>query len=135
MMRQRAYHPSEVKIQGLIPFIFMLKRQQRLSKKKDFENIFRTGYFFYGKALGIKFKDNGLSFSRFAVIINSKVSKKAVTRNRLRRQIGEIIRLNLVEIKIGYDIIIIVRPGLVDEKFPKIKQSLIELFKKAKLYG
>lgn len=113
----------------------MLKRIYRLSKQKDFKDIFKNGAFFSGPKLSLRIRKNNLSFSRFAVVAGLKISKKAVERNRLRRQIWEILRTNINGIKKGFDIVIITKISLLNQKYRQIESEISEIFKKAGIYG
>ncbi|MDD4607180.1 MAG: ribonuclease P protein component [Patescibacteria group bacterium] len=111
----------------------MLAKPFRLTKRKDFENIWQKGKGRLDQFLGIKFLANDLENSRFAFIVSLKISKKAVQRNKVKRQLREIIRLNLDKIKPGYDIIINTRPGILKLTYQELDQTLIDLLKKLKL--
>lgn len=111
----------------------MLKKLHRLKKKKDFDIVFKNGKSKFSKILGIKIFSNNLDESRFGIIVSKKVSKKAVERNKIKRQIREILRLSLSEIKPGYDIIVIVSPNIMGSTYDKIKDSLFFCLKKISL--
>lgn len=111
----------------------MLKTN-RISRDKDFDRAFKIGQSFYTKTFGIKAVDNGLGVSRLGVLISTKVSKKAVVRNKLKRQIKEIIQKELPGLKSGKDLIIIVFSQILDKNFEEIKEALLGALKKLKLY-
>jgi ribonuclease P protein component len=111
----------------------MLKPQNRLRKKKDFDNVLKRGKGFYGSRISVKLAKNKLKSSRFAFVVSTKVSKSAVKRNRLRRQLREIIRLRLDQIKPGYDVVIMARPASLGLKFEELTKELVKRFKKASL--
>lgn len=69
----------------------------------------------------------------FAFIVSKKIDKKAVGRNRLKRQLREIARQNLSKTKNGYDIIILARKTLMENSGGNIKAEIKKLFKQAKL--
>lgn len=102
----------------------MLKQENRISHNKDFDRAFKTGQSFYSKILGLKVVDNQLVNNRIGILINTKVSKKAVVRNKIRRQIREIIKEKLSNLKEGKDIIIIVLPPIIDREFSEIKEII-----------
>ena len=102
----------------------MLNKNNRISRNKDFDRVFKLGRSFYGKIIGLKAVDNNASFNRLGILISTKVSKKAVVRNRFKRQIRRIIQEQLANIKEGKDIIIIVFPEILDKKFQEIKDFL-----------
>lgn len=49
--------------------------------------------------------------SRIAVVVSKKVHKSAVGRNRIRRKIYEIIRLQISDLKPAHDMVVIVTSG------------------------
>ncbi len=112
----------------------MLKKSNRITKDKEFDRAFKTGQSFYTKLFGIKAADNGLESVRLGVLVSTKVSKKAVIRNKLKRQIREITRRELPALKNGKDIVIIVFQQILDKKFEEIQESLISGLKKLRLY-
>lgn len=111
----------------------MLPNENRLRKEKEVELVFKTGRSVFDTVCGFKFLKNNLSVSRFAILVGTKVSKSAVKRNRARRQIREIIRLNLLKIKTGLDFVFIVRPEVKDKKYEDLEKIIIGGLKKARL--
>lgn len=71
--------------------------------------------------------------SSFGISISKKVSKKAVVRNRIKRQIKGVIRSHLQEIKAGWQIVIVVRPKAIECKYEHFLRELEELLKQAKI--
>jgi len=113
----------------------MLKKINILRKDKDFNNVFQGGKASYDKIIGIKIIANQLKNSRFGILVGNKVSKKAVERNKIKRQIREIIRLQLDKIKPGFDVLVISLPAILGKDYQKIKQSLDGHFRKLGLYN
>ncbi len=111
----------------------MLPKENRLKKKKDFENVFKKGKGFKEKFLFLKIRKNELNVNRFGFAVSLKVSKKAVVRNKLKRQLREIVKAKLPQVKPGIDGIIVVLPGLEDKNFQQIEEIANKLFKKAKI--
>jgi len=109
----------------------MLIKKNRLKKKRDFENVFKKGKSFKQGFLLLKMINNKSEKIRFGFIISQKVSKKATIRNKLKRQISEIINSQIKKIKKGIDGILITLPGLEEKTFSEIKENIDKLFKKA----
>ena len=86
-----------------------------------------------GKFMIVKAMDNNLSRSRVGFIVNNKIDKRATARNRIKRQLREIIRLNLFKIKGNNDIIIIVKPAIKEKSSAEIKAEMGYLFDKLRL--
>ena len=110
----------------------MLPFKCRLKKKKDFENVFKSGKGFKEDSLYFKIKKNNLKNSRFCFVVGKNISKKAVERNKIKRQLREIIKKNLDEIKINADCVLIVMPG-AESDYNKLEKIVNKLFKKAGL--
>jgi len=99
-----------------------LSVKNRLSKKRDFDTVFKEGKIIKGSFLFIKVADNGGKMSRFGFVISSKISGKAVIRNKLRRELSDFIRLNMNKIRVGYDIMVVIRNGTVGAS--KLREDL-----------
>jgi len=112
----------------------MLKKSNRLKKKEDFDRVLKEGKAFKESFLLLKIKKNKLISNRFGFIISQKVSKKAVARNKIKRRLSELIRINLDKLKKGIDGIFIVLPGLEKKSFKELKEIIINIFKKAELF-
>ncbi|MBU0531239.1 MAG: ribonuclease P protein component [Candidatus Uhrbacteria bacterium] len=112
----------------------MLPIEHRLKRDKDFQVLFKSGKGAHGSVCGAKWKRNGLGVSRFAVVVGTKVSKKAVVRNRLRRQIREMIRLRLGEFKPGYDLVLIVKAAALGKKHEELEWAVLSLLKKTPVF-
>lgn len=112
----------------------MLKKVNRLTKNKEFENVFKNGASSYNKLLGVKLTKNSLSFNRFGIIISNKISKKAVERNKIRRRIRSIIESELSFFKEGFDCVIVVLPLILAKKQEEIKKALDFSWAKLKFY-
>ncbi len=109
----------------------MLKKESRITKKKEFDQIFLKGKSRYTDILGVKSLENGLTFNRFGLIVSNKVSKKAVIRNLLRRRLRSIVYK--LELKNGFDCLVIVQKNMLDKSQTEIEKSLILCFKNLKL--
>jgi ribonuclease P protein component len=71
--------------------------------------------------------------TRLGISISRKVSKKAVSRNRIKRQIRVALRQILVDLKPGWDCVIIVKPGIEPCNSLQFLQELKQLFAKAEV--
>jgi len=111
----------------------MLPREYKLKRDNDFKKIFKQGRYSRSGFIGIKFLKNDLKFNRFAFVIGLKISKKAVLRNKIRRQLEEIVRLSFDQMEIGFDVVILVEKEIINKNYQEIKKEIINLFKKIKL--
>lgn len=111
----------------------MLARKNRLKSKKDFDQVFKKGKSFKEDFLVLKIKcgESEPMESRFGFIISKKVSKKAVIRNKIKRMLGEAVRLKMDRLKRGADIILITLPGIEKKDSREINKNIDKLFKKS----
>jgi ribonuclease P protein component len=71
--------------------------------------------------------------SCFGISISKKVSKRAVVRNRIKRQLQAVIRQHLHHIEPGWQVVIVVRPSAVECEFDDFLRELEYLLKKLKI--
>ena len=108
----------------------MLPVKNRLTKKKDFEMVFKRGKSLKEGFLLMKFFCTELPECRFAFVTSQKVSKKAVIRNRVRRVLRELVQKELMKFKKSVDVVLIALPGLEIKDTIKIKKDLTSLLLK-----
>jgi len=70
---------------------------------------------------------------QFGISISRKVSKRAVIRNRMKRQIKAILRQQLPNISDSWQVVIVVRPAAVECSFDKFLRELEYLLKKLEI--
>lgn len=107
---------------------------KRRFKKADFNNLFKKGKTIAGELVFLKLRRNSLENSRFCFVVNLKTSKKATVRNKIKRQLKDITRKNFKNIKPGFDVAIIAKPGIISEGYQKIEKEVKDLFKRTKFY-
>jgi ribonuclease P protein component len=71
--------------------------------------------------------------SRFGISISKKVSKFAVVRNRLKRQIKAALRSLLPQLQPGWTVVIVVRSSLVECNYWQILRELEQLLLKSEV--
>ncbi len=108
----------------------MLSFENRLKKEKDFDRVFKEGKGVVSDEVVIKFIKNDLNNNRFGFIVSKKVSKKAVRRNRIKRVLREQVRSIIQDMSVGWDVIIIARPKISENKSSDINQILGGVFKR-----
>ena len=123
----------------------MLHREHRLKKKRDFEIAFEHGRFVGGALCTMKvwhivpaqFPKRGYSKEdlKIGFVVGKKVSKSAVKRNRLKRQMREVVRLLVkkMEIRAGNMIILMAKPEMFGKSYAEIEQDVHLLLRRAKL--
>ena len=102
----------------------MLKKTFRLSSSKDIKTTSLRGRSFFSPYFVVKYI--AAPSPRFTVIVSTKVSKRAVERNRIKRIVREAIRHSLPAYKPG-DYVVIVKVRAAGKTAADIKQQLDQL--------
>ncbi len=102
-------------------------------KRKDSVNINRGGRSNYNNLFRVKLIKNNLSKKRLVIVVSNRISKKAVARNKIRRQIRAIVKSADNRLNPAHDILIVALPDIVGKKFKLIEQALMDNFRKIKL--
>jgi len=106
----------------------MIPQRNRLEKSRV-EHILKKGTRKSGKLFNLKYLPSPTQQSRFSVIVSLKVTPKAALRNRLRRQIYELIRTIEIRPKNPLDIILITKPDITSLSFEELNKVIIEVLK------
>lgn len=102
-----------------------------LKKDSEFKKVFNRGKSVADKNVVIYFfRRNLTSKSRIGFVVSKKMGK-AVRRNRIRRVLKEIFRLNLDKIEEDYDLIVIPRATIQLSDFKAVEKSVLKLCGKA----
>ena len=100
------------------------KKTYRLRKNRDFQTVYRQGRYFASPDIVLYCKQRDMSQSSrvgFAVV---RKTGGAVMRNRLRRRVREVVRLNSAELPLmGFDIIIMARPEAARKSFTELSHT------------
>lgn len=106
----------------------MFKSQNRLPRGVGFYN----SSFFPTSLFVLKVKENGLIVNRFGIIVSKKIDKRAVARNRIKRVFRQtLVNLNK-EMEFGYDMLFIVKPGIINRNSDEIAIIVKQVLEKAK---
>ena len=71
--------------------------------------------------------------SKFGISISKKVSKRAVVRNRIKRQIKAVLQRYLPDITPNWQVVIVVRPSAVECEFADFLRELEYLLRKLRI--
>jgi|WetSurMetagenome_2_1015567.scaffolds.fasta_scaffold151331_1 ribonuclease P protein component len=104
----------------------MLPYKNRLIKRTDFEKVYKYGRLFYFENVAVKIIKNGIDESRIGFSVGIKFSKKAVERNRAKRQLREILRKMLAKIEKGADVVVMIKKAEKGKNEPKKLAMFVE---------
>ena len=96
-----------------------------------FQRLYRTSGFGNGY-LVMYARRNRLSTNRVGITVSKKLGKAHI-RNRVRRRLREVYRLNEERFQPGWDIVVVARSKAVDAEFAKLTKSYLTLARKAGL--
>lgn len=103
-----------------------MKRINRVTKNTEFHDIIEKGIRIPSKQFNVFSSKNNLQYSRFGISV-SKKRGNAVVRNKIKRQIRSMIQTNLDTIKKGYDFVVIVKDGYLEQGFKDNEKVLLDL--------
>jgi ribonuclease P protein component len=104
-----------------------------IRKDKEFAAVLKQGYSAGGLVLRVKALRKNQESSRYGLIINTKVSKKAVERNRLRRRLRAILHDILPKLKGTHDLVLIMGPVARDMKSADLAPHLIAALRQLRI--
>ena len=117
-----------------------LPKAHRLRDRKDYRAVYEQGIRRYSPHLtliALPSEENQdvvlIPATMFGISISKKVSKKAVVRNRIKRQIKGVIRTHLQSVNPGWKVVIVVKPKAIECKYEHFLRELEELLKQTKI--
>ncbi len=134
-----------------------LPKANRLKSRKDFQAVFREGTRCHGFYLTLRAlkplyskqpslaaatkttqaTDSAhLASTQIGISISTKVSKRAVVRNRIKRQITAALHNLLPKLLLGWRLVVVVKPTAAESKCvsPQFLQELEQLLAQAEVF-
>jgi ribonuclease P protein component len=109
-----------------------MDRPSRLRTNSDFQRVRRDGRSWATPWVVLVAAPNGLERSRFGFAVGKKIGK-AVTRNRVKRRLREVVRQQRDRVAPGWDLIFIARDALQTATFEQLDQTVAQLLKRARV--
>ena len=100
-----------------------------LKKNSDFHRLYAKGKSAVNPYLVVYCRKNREGRSRFGYTVSARLGH-AVVRNRVRRRLREIVRLNGARLVPGYDVVIVARSRCVDAEYRKMEEAYLKAIKK-----
>lgn len=108
----------------------MLKRENRLTKNNDFQQVYNRGLSYSGNYVVLYVKKNRLDRTRIGFTVSKKIGK-AVERNQIKRRMREICRVNFERFNSGYDLIFVARKKIKGISYHLVEHEMGKLCLKA----
>lgn len=121
------------KLFQLRPFLWsfnlFMEKDKRLRSNRDFRNVYKKGEGHFNRNFTFVVKKNNLPGSRVGFSITKKFGN-AVTRNKIKRRLKEIFRLNFDSLIQGYDIVVIPKQNTKELSYEELEKSCMHLIRK-----
>ncbi|MBI4135451.1 ribonuclease P protein component [Candidatus Uhrbacteria bacterium] len=112
----------------------MFERKARL-KTRAAAFVGRRGKSVFSPNLRVKWLPARDKITRATVVVPLAFDKRSTRRNRVKRQIREILRPLLASLLYPTELMVFVSRGAAGKKFTELKSELEELLRKARLIG
>jgi ribonuclease P protein component len=110
-----------------------LNRSQRLRRPDQFQRVRREGKTWHHALLLLNAAPSRRRQTRCGIVVGKRLGK-AVERNRARRRVREAVRLSYASIQPGWDLVFVVRPGVVTAPFTEIQGAVAALLKRGGIW-
>jgi ribonuclease P protein component len=104
--------------------------KQLLTRKIQFSLVYEKGKSWATREVVLRALGNGLDLSQFGFVVSKRIGN-AVTRNRVKRRLREIVRK--IPVQPGWDIVVIARMPAATAGFEELGQSVRKLLGRAGL--
>lgn len=99
----------------------MLSRAFRLTTSKDIARVASSKRRFQTSFFSVVSAPNTLGHIRVAFVVSSKIGKRAVTRNLLKRRLRTLFKNTVALEKYAYDVVVFGRSGAITYSSPRLK--------------
>ena len=103
-----------------------------LKKNSDFRRLYSKGKSAVTPFMVVYFRRNGLDHNRVGYTVSTKLGH-AVVRNRVRRRIRELYRLNRDKMRPGWDVIVVGRGRIAAGPYQKMNEAYLDCLRRLSL--
>ncbi len=110
-----------------------MKSYISLKNRYEFGHVYQCGRSYANKTLVIYVVENSGKNNRLGISVSKKVGN-SVVRHRVTRLIRECYRLHQMDMKQGYDIVVVARVSSKEDNYHDVEQAFIHLMKRHRLW-
>ncbi len=111
-----------------------MKKAVTLKKNHEFRRLYQKGASAVGGGMVLYCRKNRLGHNRAGFTVSVKLGN-AVTRNRARRRLREVFRLNSPRLNQGWDLILVARGRTLTASWRELNDTFLRLCGKLGLLG
>lgn len=124
----------------------MLKKENRLNKKKDIEIVLKNGRFVADSLMSARIwrvdevrfpgRDYKKSDLKIGFVVGKKISGSAVKRNKVKRQLREAVRSLVAadRLKTGFYVVLIAKPHIMGSTYKQIMSGAETIFSRGEVF-
>ena len=113
----------------------MLPKENRLTDDYDFRRVKRLGKSYHCPLFKLSLAQRKIEGpSRFGFVISKKIDKRATVRNGIKRLLRRAARERLEKIPEGFDIVLVVRPKIVDKSYEEVSAEVDKVLSKVSFH-
>ena len=101
-----------------------MKSRCTLKKNSDFRRLYAKGKSAVNPYMVLYCRRNRTGENRLGYTVSVKLGH-AVRRNRIRRRLREVVRLNAERLSPGWDLVLVARSRAYDAPFPKLQGAFL----------
>ena len=109
-----------------------MKRAVTLKENYEFRRMYHKAPSAVGGSMVLYCRKNKMDHNRLGITVSVKLGH-AVVRNRARRRLREVYRVNLPKLRSGYDIVLVARSRVITENWDKLNETFLRLCRKLDL--
>ena len=109
-----------------------MKAAVTLKENRDFRRLYRKGATAVDRCMVLYCRRNHLGRNRYGFTVSTKLGK-AVVRNRARRRLREVYRLNRDKLRPGYDVLLVARGRTLTAPWKDLNATFLRLCRKLEL--
>ena len=106
-------------------FTGILNSKYTLKSNSDFRRLYSKGKSAVTGNVVVYCRKNKTVCSRVGYTVSAKLGH-AVVRNRIKRRLREIYRLNSVSLQPGYDLVIVARHGCINASYSELEKAFLK---------